>query len=623
MFTPVPMSRVQLLGLRKDQARVVEALHELGLVHLKECKEKGLDPEKASEQLHVVNGELLRLQAVRNLLKPQPLARLPARPLAQVLAESKALGLDAKLGELQREREQLDAEQALLHESRHQLGYFKDFHLDVSALQAASAVVLAGVIKTKKLHALRNTLASLTPHHSLAAKAFGKENTVLLLALDKRKESKVREALEGLGVQPLALPSGQGTPLEQSADLEKRLTELKKKRAALVGQIDALSKKHWGQLAFLIESLEIEHQRLKVLQKLGRTQEAFALEGFVPHRDVQALKQALARQFGEKLAVFEAATHEETPTLLDNPKILSPFQFMIEFMSLPQSHELDPTLMFALFFPIFYGAMLGDAGYGLVSLGLAYLVVKKTESGNLLNNVGRVWLLCSVPAIFFGFVYNEFFGFPHHELLGQVFYHGLERMEAVQVLLVLTVLLGLATMVIGYFLGFVNAFREKNYKHAIGKIGWIGTVLAGAALIATALFQVFGPEMLMTAGIVFAGSLLALLYAEGPLAIIEIPGVAGNILSYSRIAAVGLSSVIIALILNDLVLPKPEQGLLLLITVPLFLIGHLFNIVLGMFESLVQGARLNYVEFFSKFYQGGGEKFAPFRCERKVTLGGR
>ena len=374
-------------------------------------------------------------------------------------------------------------------------------------------------------------------------------------------------------------------------------------------------------MEFLIESLEIEQQRHQVVEKFGRTKDAFALQGFVPAPHVPRLKETLEKRFGGRLVIREHETHEG-PTLLDNPPFFGPFQFLLEFFSIPKSQELDPTILFSFALAVFYGAMLGDAGYGLISLALAYVIIKKTEANGLLNQVGKIWFYFGIPTFFFGIVYDEFFGFTHEQLLGTRLYHGLERMESVQTLLVLTILLGLATVMLGYFLGFVTEVMERNYKHAVGKLGWIGVLASGAVLVATLLFQVFGPENLMVAGAVFGASALAIVYAEGPLGLIEIPGVAGNILSYSRIAAVGLSSVIVALILNELVLPKPEQGLWLIITLPLFLFGHLFNAVLGMFEGLVQGSRLNFVEFFSKFHHGGGEKFAPFKCERKHTMGG-
>ncbi|MBS3063437.1 MAG: V-type ATP synthase subunit I [Candidatus Diapherotrites archaeon] len=621
MFKPVKMLKIQVLGLKRDRPQIVEALHELGLVHVEECRDQGLETGQTTEEANAVNEELVRLYAVKKLLSPQPTTRLQAKPLPQVLREAKGLGIDVRLGELKTELERLDAERTSIADARGQLKYFAHFHVDLASLQANSATVLAGLVATQKMHPLRNALSVVSSKHLLAAKPLDKTRTVFLLAIEKGREAQARDALEKAGTIRLRLPTERGTPSELLANLEKRVEALKKRRELVEQEIGLHSRKHWNHIEFLIESLEIEKQRLDILQKFGRTRDAFVLEGFVPLPQAAKLKEALAQRFGQNLVVLEHEA-EESPTLLDNPQPFAPFQFLMEFVSIPKSHEIDPTIVFTFALAVFYGAMLGDAGYGLLSLALAHLIVKKTEAGGLLNNVGKIWFVFSIPSIAFGAIYDEFFGFSHHKLLGVELYHGLERMESVPTLILLTVLMGLATMVLGYFLGFLTECMEKNYKHAVGKLGWIGTIVAGALLVATLLFNVFGPGMLLAAGGVLGVSVLAIVYAEGPMGLIEIPGVAGNILSYSRIAAVGLSSVIVAMILNDLVLPKPEQGLWLIITLPLFLFGHLFNAVLGMFESLVQGSRLNFVEFFSKFHHGGGEKFAPFRCERKHTLGG-
>jgi V/A-type H+-transporting ATPase subunit I len=276
-----------------------------------------------------------------------------------------------------------------------------------------------------------------------------------------------------------------------------------------------------------------------------------------------------------------------------------------------------------IFFPIFYGMMLGDAGYGLISLGLAYGLLKISPKEGMLYPFAKIWFYCAIPALVFGFIYDEFFGFPHHTLLEFFgihanFYYGLERLHEIQRLLPITLLVGVIAMAAGFFFGFLNAFKEKHFSHAYAKLGWFFVVVSGTFLVSAGMFNIF-PFMLIPSGIVFAIALIPILKAEGPIALIEIPGVAGNILSFARILAVGLASVVVAVILNDIVLPDPSQGLAMFITLPLYVFGHVGNTFLGMFESLIQGARLNYVEFFSKFYHGGGKAFTPFRANRKFT----
>ena len=296
---------------------------------------------------------------------------------------------------------------------------------------------------------------------------------------------------------------------------------------------------------------------------------------------------------------------------------------MTRFMALPKSNEIDPTIIFLLFFPVFYGMMVGDVFYGLISFLLAALIVKKTSPNGILNPVAKIWMWGAIPTIIFGFVFDEFAGMPHEKILSffgfenMVLYHGLERMHNIQILLSITILLGVFTIAVGFLMGFMNAARHHDMKHAIAKFAWFAFVCAGTVLISTFMFKALPEYLLIPSGVILGVSLLAIIFLEGFLGLLEVPSVIGNILSFARILAVGLVGVVIAMILNDLAFPSPDKGLLLIILVPLYIFGHIFNAFLAMFESLIQGARLNFVEFYSKFFHGGGKEFTPFRFSRK------
>ncbi|MBI2597625.1 MAG: hypothetical protein HYW50_00330 [Candidatus Diapherotrites archaeon] len=252
-------------------------------------------------------------------------------------------------------------------------------------------------------------------------------------------------------------------------------------------------------------------------------------------------------------------------------------------------------------------------------------MIKKSSPDGLLSPIAKIWAICSFPTIFFGFLFDEFFGFSHAELaekLGfsiQPLYHGLERLHNVQEVLLLTIATGFVLVLLGFALGFVKEYREKNMLHAAAKLSWVFLLLSGAFLLFSIATGSNDFTALAVGVIVFLASTAVIFKAEGIVGIMEIPSIAGNILSFSRILAVGLASAVVAIIINDLVFPDPKSGFLIFITFPIFLFGHMFNTFLGMFESLIQGARLNYVEFFSKFYSGGGREFSPFKEKRKFT----
>jgi len=216
----------------------------------------------------------------------------------------------------------------------------------------------------------------------------------------------------------------------------------------------------------------------------------------------------------------------------------------------------------------------------------------------------------AVAGIIFGLIFDEWLGMSLYQLL-EVFqawglinltalgisgplYAGFHRGTNVSLLIGLSILLGLVHIAFGFLMGAINEWHH-NRKHAIGKLS-IG--LAGKGL--------------------FLVSLAIMAFTEGPIGLIELPGLLGNVLSYARIAAVGLVGVLLAELINTTFVPTPEQGIVYAILIlPLLVLLHVMNIGLAMVECIVQGGRLNLIEFYGKFFHGGGKEFTPFAITAK------
>lgn len=620
MFEPVRMQKIRLIGMRSDMPALITALQELGAVQFSKAKDGRLAAEKPLERYQPITEQLIRMRGILESLSPQK-AAAPVRelPLDDLLAECSRVYIDKRLSQIRERLESMDAEEEDLREAAKVLESLKGVKVDLSALENRHLCFFTGKISREKFARLTEGLKAITDRHMLASGRMGRHESVVLAA-DARFNPQITELLQKLGFIETKIPRFQGSnqPAELLEATSRKLESLKGEREALVAELQEISRANYAHVRALCEMLEAAGARAQAPENFGRTEQAFVMDAWLPRSELPRVSEALRRKFGRKLVIEEIESDEEPPTMLKNPGALEPFQFMIEFISLPKSHELDPTIIFALAFPVIYGMMLGDAGYGLASLLIAFVIIRKFK-GSMLEPIGKIWAYASIPTMLFGIIYDEYFGFTHEHLLGFSLYSGVARMENITFLLIAFVLIGAAQLGLGFLLGAYNKFREGHAAHGFAKLGWLAIEVSGLVLVPTLMFNALPGILIAPAALVMVVGLAAVVRAEGVVGLIEIPSLAGNMLSYARILAVGIASVVVAELINELLLPKPEQGLLIFVFAPAYLVLHLFNIVLGMFESLVQGARLNYVEFFSKFYEGGGKPFAPFMRIRRFT----
>ncbi|MBI5553200.1 MAG: hypothetical protein HY917_00500 [Candidatus Diapherotrites archaeon] len=628
---PAKISKVRLFGLKSCLQEVVGLLHSFGETHVKQLDSRFLGAGQPLPSLNELASELVRLKAVSRSLVPVPVSVKQVKmDLGSLLEECRRVSSDARLNELFSRRDSLKGRHKLLVEERKRLDFFRSFDLDFSSLNSSLLVFFGGRIPLAKASLVRPRIHHLTSRFEVVQKALGAQ-AVFLIAVDRSVHSAVLRELQSVGFSEEPLPSGKGHPSDLLAGIRQQLAELELQENSFQQERMAVSREYYPKVMYLIELLEMEKQRAEVPLKFGSMNDFFALEAYVREKDVARLTSMLSSRFGSRVSVQVFSSeelerlHEVPPTHLLNAPLLGPYEFLTKMMNLPQSNELDPTLIFAVMFPLFYGIMMGDAGYGLISLLLAFLLMRVASKDGLLYPISVIWAWGAVPTILFGFVYDEFFGFPHHKLLelfgfhGIEFYHGFERMESLTLLLPSFIVLGLLVVMLGFVLGALNAWREGHVHHAAAKLNWVFLLGSGAVLISSIFLPSLDSVLVLGSGAVFLVSLVLLVFLEGMMGLIEIPSVAGNILSFSRMLAVGLASVIVAIVINKLLLPSLDQGILILFFLPLYVFGHLFNVGIGMFESLVQGARLNFIEFYGKFFRGSGKPFMRFREERRFT----
>jgi len=619
------MARVQVIGSRRALDQVVRRLHDLGMVQIEDAA-SGLDssetvlhkgvpdsPERAriEAMLGRIAGVLAALPPVQN---PSPAAE-PPRRLDGLLRE-----LEGACAEASARRAALEAEATALQQYQMVVAHLSGLMEGPVQLQGFETTAL--VVRERHRFALdliTSELEAITRGRCEVVSAdVGADSAVALVIYDRRSAPAVHTLLHGEGLSEVGLPAEYaGLPFAKVRDAaQARAARIADEITSLGERLRGLASAHRPSIVAAQSELADRLDELAVEGSLAESAHVFVMQGWIPRRQLGRLRAALAevRPAPEVLELGVSGEEaREAPVLLENWPIVRPFELLMNVLAPPKYGTIDPTPLMAVFFPLFFGLILGDVAYGLILLGASLAILRRPGIPNWLEQLARIFRICAIPTIIFGFAYGELFG-GLGESLG-VRPLVVDRMDAIVPVLVFCLVLGFLQVALGLILGMVNGYLERHPRAIVEKAAML------VALVA--LFSVVGavadllPRELLTPGIAaLIVTLVVLIASVGIVGPLEVIGTVGNVLSYSRIMAIGLSSVFLAEVANEL---AGLTGSLLLgvIVAGLF---HALNLALGVFSPTIQSMRLHYVEFFGKFYVPGGDRFHPFRRGDAIRL---
>ncbi|MCF7861646.1 hypothetical protein K9M79_05350 [Candidatus Woesearchaeota archaeon] len=393
-------------------------------------------------------------------------------------------------------------------------------------------------------------------------------------------------------------------------ELEQNLSQTNEDILQCKNQLVLLSKmwKRKLQTFNTIVSEKLEKYNLPL--SMGITKHSYFIKAYVPTDILYKVKHQLFIATDRKIIFKIENLHhsDNVPVKLKNPAVVNSFEFFLKLFALPKYGEIDPTMFIFLSFPFFFGFILGDAGYGIISFLIFWFLKKKMPQYAKFFNI---LLLSSISSIIFGYIFGEFFGGA--DVFGlftlTVYFNRELQMIA---LLVIAIAMGFIHVNWGLIVGFTNELRSHGLKKAIYTKGSWWLLQISVTLIALSyLGMIKAPVTIGYA--LMAISAVMLFLGEGIIGIIEIPGIFTNFLSYGRLMAVGASSVGLAVVINQLtsqVMTGSISGYI--IGTLIFILGHTINLLLGCMGSFLHSLRLHYIEFFTKFYHGGGTEYKPF-----------
>jgi V/A-type H+-transporting ATPase subunit I len=649
--TAEPMVKTRVVTVRDDSERTLKILQNIGVLDVEESEELDSVDRTAIDKAHREVSELTSyitkiltyLPEKDTVTIDEDIEVIYTQPFSEITDEVKRLY--NKTSRLQERIQEISKNLLNLNEIITYLEPLAEhINLNIRDLNYSGKHLISRiiVISNESADYLRRSLSDYITENVVVTAG---NETVIHAVADTRYSEKIQSITSDSSGRILNIPSDDISIKDylhrSTNEIAAYEQEKEKLTKELVGQIDT----DLTRLVLLREALTAENERLSVLEKASEAKYITVIEGWVPKNVVEntsvEIKEKVPYVFVD---TREPEPGEEPPTKYRNPAGFKPFQIIVNLFATPKYREWDPTPVVTYSFAFFFGLMICDVLYalGLILLG-RFLLNKFVDdpSSEVFKQFQRLLYICGGVALIGGLLTGQYFG-NIYEFIG---IENLALVKSVQEALQdpvtfigIALGIGFIHVNIGHILAFAKAVKERNKGTIIAKIGLafiqlgiptilhslIGVDIPGftpAVYSILSYFLIAGIVLVVISSIMVSGGLGAILW------LFDITGLLGDIMSYARLAGVGLATYYLAFTFNEMATIFTGMmnsgiaailGIILAVIIVIF--GHSINLVLTSITGFMHSLRLCFVEFLFKFYEGGGTEYNPFRLRKRTTV---
>lgn len=512
---------------------------------------------------------------------------------------------------------------------------WRDFDLPLENTGTKTSTIFTGVVPIKtNTDNLLNAVLEEAPSAVIQKVSSDKIQNYLCFICLKEEKPKVLETLRQFSFTSVVLNDNSGTAAEAISKYEKTTARLNEEIELSVSELKELSK-DIEKIEYIYDDLLIKRDRAKAVGDFINTKKVFCFDGWLPVDSIEKVKQVLDKNecYYE---ISEPIKNEETPIMLKNNKFASPFEAVTVMYSMPLATEVDPTPIMAPFYFLFFGLMLSDAAYGIILSLACFALLKKFKLEGTMKKMVTMFFWCGISTFFWGALFGGWFGdavavfsktFLGREIVINPIW--IDPLQEPMTLLIFSLILGAIHMFVGMGMQAYMLIKNGKALDALFDVGlWymllIGLVLFGVGSMITPALSSVGKWMALigAVGIVVTGGRNKKGFGKitgGFGSLYGITNYLSDVLSYSRLLALGLATGVVAKVVNILGSLAGSGVVGIIVFIAVFLFGTVFNLAINALGAYVHSCRLQYVEFFGKFYTGGGKSFEPFVGKTKFV----